>query len=121
MLRQGHIEDDIPNDQAETARLEAYGRQVPSTSTDVDGSDYWNLSRADDSSNADEEMPRSSLGFEVPSLTPFLPFEVFLGTFRDNNNPSTAYLVDLDNFPTIFSKLWWHTQRNVERGSLPHS
>lgn len=102
MLRQGQAEGNFCSASAETASLEARGRRA--LSTDVDESDSWSPSWADDHSNTDTGVSRSSRDSEALGLTPCFPFKVFLGTFRDDNDPDTADLLDFHSLSTEFQQ-----------------
>ena len=88
-----------------------------SSSLDSDAYDSWSASWSTTASDTDERVHQPSPSPDVASLIPRFPFKVFLGTFLDDNDTSTAQTIEFDDLSVEFRQaVIEHTEGWVEKG-----
>ncbi|GAB1733823.1 hypothetical protein NU195Hw_g8997t1 [Hortaea werneckii] len=92
-------------------------RSDGSSSPDSGAHNSLGASWAADASETDEIMFEPSASPDPASITPHFPFKVFLGTFLDDNDTSTAQTIDFDDLSVEFRQaVVEHTEGWVEKG-----
>lgn len=86
-------------------------------SPDSDAHNFLGASRATDASETEGRVFQTSPSPDSASLTPHFPFKVFLGTFLDNNDTSTAQTIDFNDLSVEFQQaVVEHTEGWLEEG-----
>ncbi|KAI7267194.1 hypothetical protein KC345_g8004 [Hortaea werneckii] len=88
-----------------------------SSPRESDAYDSWSVSWATDASDTDGMLLQPSPSPDPANLTPHFPFKVFLGTFLDDSDTSTAQTIDFDDLSMDFRQaVVEHTEGWVEEG-----